>query len=203
MIPAQEAIERLRQGNHRFLAGVRSREMLASPTRRAELAASQEPFAIILGCSDSRVPVELILDQGLGDLFVIRIAGNVIGPSVIGSVEFGADLLGARLVVVLGHSHCGAVSATLDAIRESTGVESENLRSIVDEIRPSVEPLLTGSEQDPEGLLRKAVRANVRASVSRLRRASPVLERLIEEDGLLIVGAEYSLIGGDVDFFED
>lgn len=202
MIPARQAIERLQQGNRRFLAGVRSRDMLATPTRRAELAASQNPFAIILGCSDSRVPVELIFDQGLGDLFVIRIAGNVIGPSVIGSVEFGADHLGARLVVVLGHSHCGAVSATLDELENPAEIDSENLRSIVDEIRPSVEPLMSGPERDPETLLRKAIRANVRASVSRLQQGSPVLERLIETDGLLVVGAEYSLVGGDVEFFD-
>jgi len=163
----------------------------------------QEPFAIILGCSDSRVPAEIVFDQGLGDLFVIRVAGNIVAPSQIGSVEFAAERFGTRLVVVLGHSLCGAVLATLEELRRPTGNHSRNLRSIVDRIRPSVEALLaTELGHDPNALVRNAVRANVRVSANHLRHGSEVLEQLIQRDRLLVVGAEYSLETGDVEFFD-
>ena len=203
MISAREALERLRAGNRRFASGVRSSNILASETRRSELAAGQEPFAIILGCSDSRVPAEIVFDQGLGDLFVIRVAGNIVAPSQIGSVEFAAERFGTRLVVVLGHSQCGAVLATLEDLQRPTDNQSRNLRSIVDRVRPSVEALLsTELRHDPEALVRHAVRANVRISASQLRYGSEVLDQLIERDGLLVVGAEYSLETGVVDFFD-
>jgi len=203
MISAREALERLQEGNRRFASGVLSRDALASQDRRSELAAGQEPFAIILGCSDSRVPAELVFDQGLGDLFVIRVAGNIVAPSQIGSVEFAAAKYGTRLVVVLGHSRCGAVLATLDELRQPTENQSRNLRSIVDRIRPSVEALLTTElGHDSDALVRDAVRANVRVSASHLRHGSDVLEQLIRRDGLVVVGAEYSLATGVVDFFD-
>jgi carbonic anhydrase len=203
MSRALEALERLREGNRRFVAGQRSGEASASAERRSELVAGQEPFAVILGCSDSRVPAELVFDQGLGDLFVIRIAGNVVAPSQIGSIEFAAGELGTRLVVVLGHSDCGAVLATLDALERPTESRSPNLRSIVDRIRPAVEALLeTELRNDRKELVRQAVRANVRAAANHLRHGSEILERLSDKDGLLIVGAEYSLETGAVDFFE-
>lgn len=203
MISAREALERLREGNRRFVSDGRSRDTFASQARRSELAAGQEPFAIILGCSDSRVPAEIVFDQGLGDLFVIRVAGNIVAPSQIGSVEFAAARFGTRLVVVLGHSQCGAVSATLDELRRPTKNQSRNLRSIVDRVRPSVEALLTTAlRHDPDALVRDAVRANVRVSASRLRHGSEILEELIQKDGLLVVGAEYSLETGAVDFFD-
>ena len=171
--------------------------------RRHELAAAQEPFAIILGCSDSRVPAEIVFDQGLGDLFVIRVAGNIVAPSQIGSVEFAAERFGTRLVVVLGHSQCGAVLATLEELRRPRQNQSRNLRSIVDRVRPSVEALLaTRARHDPEALVRDAVRANVRVSASQLRHGSEMLEQLIQNEGLLVVGAEYSLETGIVDFFD-
>jgi carbonic anhydrase len=177
--------------------------MLMSPTRRSDLAAGQEPFAIILGCSDSRVPAEIVFDQGLGDLFVIRVAGNIVAPSQIGSVEFAAERFGTRLVVVLGHSQCGAVLATLEELRRPTESQSRNLRSIVDRIRPSVEALLeTELGHDPDALVREGVRANIRVSVDHLRHGSEVLEQLIREDGLLVVGAEYSLETGVVEFLD-
>jgi len=202
MISAQEALERLREGNRRFVSGVRSSETLPSQTRRSELVAGQQPFAIILGCSDSRVPAELVFDQGLGDLFVIRIAGNIVAPSQIGSVEFAAERFGTPLVVVLGHSRCGAISATLEDIMRPTENQSQHLRSIVERVRPSVEPLLaTELRHDPEALVRHAVRANVRVSANDLRHGSKILEQLIQKDELLIVGAEYSLETGVVDFF--
>ncbi len=203
MISAREALERLKEGNRRFVAGVRSTDTLASPTRLAELAAGQEPFAVILGCSDSRVPVEIVFDQGLGDLFVIRVAGNVVASSQIGSVEFAAERFGTRLVVVLGHSRCGAVQATLEQLQRPTETQSRNLRSIVDRVRPSVEGLLAaGLAQDPDALMEQAIRANVRASVGHLRYGSEVLEQLAQSDGLWVVGAEYSLETGEVDFFD-
>jgi carbonic anhydrase len=176
---------------------------LASRSRRAELVTGQRPFAIILGCADSRVPAEIVFDQGLGDLFVIRVAGNIVAPSQIGSVEFAAERFGTRLVVVLGHSQCGAVLATLEELRRPRESQSRNLRSIVDRIRPSVEGLLaTELRTARDALVSAAVRANVRASANQLRHGSAVLERLIEDDGLLVVGAEYSLATGVVDVFE-
>jgi carbonic anhydrase len=200
---ALEALERLRQGNRRFAAGSRDASRQDDQARRAELVSGQEPFAIVLGCSDSRVPAEIVFDQGLGDLFVIRVAGNVVAPSQIGSVEFAAERFGTRLVVVLGHSSCGAVVATLEELRRSEGTPSRNLRSIVDRIRPSVESLLhTDLADDYDALLREAVRAHVRVAADQLRHGSEILERLIGEEGLLVVGAEYSLESGIVEFFD-
>jgi len=203
MISAQEALERLREGNHRFVMDVRRRDTPTGQTRRRELAAGQEPFAVILGCSDSRVPAEIVFDQGLGDLFVIRVAGNIVAPSQVGSVEFAAERFGTRLVVVLGHTECGAILATLEELGRPSEGQSRNLRSIVDRIRPSVEALLATEFGDhADALVRKAVRANIRVSADHLRHGSEVLEQSIQKDGLLIVGAEYSLETGVVDFFD-
>jgi len=171
--------------------------------RRQELVGGQEPFAVVLGCSDSRVPVELVFDRGPGDLFVIRVAGNIVAPSLVGSVEFAAEVFGTRLVIVLGHSDCGAVGATVDELGQGGGIGSPNLQSIVDRIRPAVEELVAAHPGgDPETLLSRAVRANVRASADRLRNGSEILEHLIASDGLRVVGAEYSLDSGLVDFFD-
>lgn len=202
MISARHALDLLREGNHRFATGARSTDNLTRQGRR-DLAAGQEPFAIILGCSDSRVPAEIVFDQGLGDLFVIRVAGNIVAPSQVGSVEFAAERFHTRLVVVLGHSLCGAVQATLEELGRPTQDQSRNLRSIVERIQPAVEPLLaTELAHQPDALLRQAIRANIRASVSHLRHGSDVLEQLIQTDGLVIIGAEYSLETGVVEFFE-
>ena len=203
VVPALEALERLKDGNGRFASGLRSIDSLVSQMQRSRLVAGQNPFAVILGCSDSRVPVEIVFDQGMGDLFVIRVAGNVVAPSQIGSVEFAAEQYGARLVVVLGHTLCGAVQATLEELRRPSENRSRNLRSIVDRVRPSVEGLLaTPLRHDPAALAREAVRANIRASANHLRHGSRILEQLIQSDGLLVVGAEYSLETGLVDFFD-
>jgi carbonic anhydrase len=203
MITALEALERLREGNARFVSGVRSLDTLMSQQRRGDLVAGQEPFAVILGCSDSRVPVEIVFDQGLGALFVIRVAGNIVAASQVGSVEFAAEQFGTRLVVVLGHTRCGAVHATLQELQRPTENQSRSLRSIVHRIRPSVEGLLeTGLDNDPEALSRLAVRANVRMSAHQLRHGSEILEQLQQGDGLLVVGAEYSLETGVVEFFD-
>jgi carbonic anhydrase len=202
MISARAALERLREGNLRFASNVRGSDaFLGHHTRRAELATAQEPFAIILGCSDSRVPAEIVFDQGLGDLFVIRVAGNIVAPSQVGSVEFAAARFGTRLVVVLGHSQCGAILATLEEIRRPTENQSRNMRSIVDRVRPSVEGLLE-TDLTHDALVRQAVRLNIRASANHLRHGSQVLEQLIQDDGLLVVGAEYSLETGVVEFFD-
>lgn len=201
MIPAMEALERLREGNRHFVADIRRQKEIAP--RRAEVAAAQEPFAIVLGCSDSRVPAELIFDQGLGDLFVIRVAGNIVAPSQIGSVEFAAARFHTRLVVVMGHSNCGAITATLEELGRPSENQSRNLRAIVDRIRPAVAPLIkTKLKDDYEALVGEAVRANVRVAADHLRHGSEILEQLIEREGLLIVGAEYSLETGVVDFFD-
>jgi carbonic anhydrase len=203
MTSAEEALERLLAGNRRFVSGALSTHHFASEARRLELQSGQEPFAIVLGCSDSRVPAEIVFDQGLGDLFVIRVAGNIVAPSQVGSVEFAAERFGTRLVVVLGHSSCGAVLATIEELRRSTQERSRNLSSIVDRVGASVGPLLeTALVRDPDALLHEAVRANIRASVDHLRHGSEVLERLIQNDGLMVVGAEYSLETGAVHFLD-
>ena len=203
MIPADEALERLREGNLRFIAEGRSEDGVTTRERRRALVDGQNPFAVILGCSDSRVPVEMVFDQNLGDLFVIRVAGNIVAPSQVGSVEFAAEQFGTRLVVVMGHSSCGAVKATVDAVRSTENTASPNLRSIVERIRPAVAELVEGRDDlDEEALLRRAVRANVRASVDHLRHGSEILESLIENGGLRVVGAKYSLKTGAVEIFD-
>jgi carbonic anhydrase len=203
MLTAVEALGRLRDGNQRFAANQSAVPSLSN-ARRAALVPRQEPFAIILGCSDSRVPAELVFDQGFGDLFVIRVAGNIVAPSQVGSVEFAASRFGTRLVVVMGHSQCGAVIATLEELQGRSTTQSRNLRSIVDRVRPAVETLLTNRELgDLDEVVQDAVRANVLASVNHLRHGSPLLEELAETAGLVVVGAEYSLETGIVSFFED
>ena len=203
MMTARDALLRLSDGNRRFAGNQAVASAEPSHVRRAALVAGQEPFAIILGCSDSRVPAELVFDQGFGDLFVIRVAGNIVAPSQIGSVEFAAARYGTRLVVVMGHSQCGAVLATLEELLGGGTSDSKNLRSIVDRVRPSVETLLSARPTAPvDELVGDAVRANVRASVNQLRHGSTLLEHLVQTDGLLVVGAEYSLDTGVVTFFE-
>jgi carbonic anhydrase len=201
LIDAREALRRLADGNRRFMDSGAS-HVSADPSALRRLAGGQEPFAIVLGCSDSRVPAEIVFHQGIGDLFVIRVAGNIVAPSQIGSVEFAADAFGTRLVVVLGHTSCGAVSATVDEVLTPEEVKSPNLRSIVDRIRPTVESLVEVLPSQPrDDLIGRAVRANVRASVDHLKHGSALLEELVEKDGLLVVGAEYELETGRVDFF--
>lgn len=203
MTSAQEALERLRDGNRRFVSGVGNDETPRDNTRRVELARNQKPFAIVLGCSDGRVPAEIVFDQGLGDLFVIRVAGNIVAPSQMDSVEFAASRYGTPLVVVLGHTQCGAILATLEELQQPAENQSRNLRSIVDRVRPSVEVLLkTELRHDLDALQRHAVRANVIASVNQLKHGSQILEQLIQNEDVLIVGAEYSVETGVVEFFD-
>ena len=196
-----QALARLREGNRRFASNVRSVDSLLSQLRRSELAQKQEPHAIILCCSDSRSPAEIVFDQGLGDLFVIRVAGNIVAPSQIGSIEFAADAFHTRLVVVMGHTGCGAIEAAIDASKAHVEA-SKNLLSIVDRVRPSVEQLLAADPSlERKTLARAAVRANVKASAEQLRQA-PMLEGLVKNDALLVVGAVYDMASGEVDFFD-
>ncbi len=200
---AVDALEKLRQGNARFINNVRGAEPVLSQVRRADFVHGQNPFAVILGCSDSRVPAEIVFDQGLGDLFVIRVAGNVVAPSQVGSVEFAVERFDTSLVVVLGHTFCGGVGATLDVLQNRAKPGSRGLTSIVDRIRPAIEPLLqTGLAREPDALMRVATRANVRAAANQLRHGSEIIERMIAERGLFVVGGVYDLATGEVDFFD-
>lgn len=204
MISADAALVRLREGNRRFVANESTASPLLTPSQRLALTNGQAPFAIVLGCSDSRVPAELVFDQGFGDLFVIRVAGNIVAPSQVGSVEFAAARFGTRLVVVMGHSQCGAVTAAVEEVLGRATSESRNLRSIVNRVRPSVQAVVSGgSDRSVDALVTDAVRANVRASVDHLRHGSALLEGLIQRDGLRVVGAEYSLESSVVTFFEE
>jgi carbonic anhydrase len=204
IVAANEALERLREGNRRFLTEDPARRRPTSgQARREELRRGQNPFAIILGCSDSRVPAEIVFDQGLGDLFVIRVAGNIVAPSQVASVEFAAEQFGTRLVVVLGHSGCGAVVAALAEAERPASERALRHSSILARVCASIEGLLgTDLARDHDALLRESVRTNIRASADHLRHGSDVLEELIRRDGLMVVGAEYSLETGAVDFFD-
>jgi carbonic anhydrase len=198
-----DALNRLREGNRRFTANVRGIDALLSQQRRAELASQHQPFAIVLSCSDSRAPAEIVFDQGLGDLFVIRVVGNVVAPSQIASVEFGAIRFGIPLVVVMGHTRCGAIDATLEAISRPHDESLQPLRSIVDRVRPAIEPLtLTDLARDPVALRRQCMRANVRASANHLRHGSRAIEESLLKGQLMVVGAEYDLESGVVEFFD-
>ncbi len=202
-LPAQEALERLKAGNLRYVQNVRSLDSMLSHSRRENLLQAQTLFAIVLGCSDSRAPAEIVFDQGLGDLFVIRVAGNIVAPSQVGSVEFAAERFGTRLVVVMGHTNCGAIQAALEATSGEPDPALRNLMSIVNRVRPNIQTLLaTDLVRDPPRLAREAMRANVRASVSHLRHGSEILERLADSGGLAVVGAELDLATGDVLFFD-
>jgi carbonic anhydrase len=203
MISGHEALRRLREGNERFASEAQTGEMFLKRMRSAKTDIVQEPVAIILGCSDARVPIEMVFDQELGDLFVIRVAGNIVAPSQVGSVEFAAQHFGTRLVLVMGHSSCGAIEAALEAATNKEGPASRNLLSIVDRVRASVESLLaTDLVNDPVRLRREATRANVRASVNHLRHGSQIIEQLADEDGLVVVGTELDLSTGEVSFFD-
>jgi len=204
MSAATQALEELRAGNRRFVARIAAGYHFQVPDRPLDTAGGQNPFAVVLGCSDSRVPVELVFDQGLGDLFVIRVAGNIVAPSQVGSVEFAAQSFGTRLVVVLGHSNCGAVLTTLDELEQPSEQRSPNLAAIVNRVRPAVQSLLDlDPPLDRETLVRQAVSANIRASVNGLRHGSDIIESLLANDGLLVVGAEYCLESGEVTFLDE
>lgn len=203
MLTALEALKRLQDGNRRFVEGMRKGVIHTDDVERSTMLQSQSPIAVVLGCSDSRVPVELVFNQGFGDLFVIRVAGNIVAPSQIGSIEFAAEKFGTALVVVLGHTRCGAVEATLDQLRLATEARSRNLQSIVDRIRPAIAGLVnTELGKNHELLMQVAVRTNVSMSANFLRHGSTIIEQMIADGRLLVIGAEYSLETGEVDFFD-
>lgn len=203
MIATLEALERLKEGNLRYVSESPTHGICTGDLRRREFEQGQHPFAVVLGCSDSRVPAELVFDQGPGDLFVIRVAGNIAAHSQMGSVEYAARYLGTRLIVVLGHSWCGAVQAAFDAIARSSEPPSPSIVHLLRWIRPSVEPIVVSSPGEPrEIVIPRAVRANIVWAANRLRNESAVLRELIERDELLVVGAEYSLESGRVEFFD-
>ncbi len=195
------ALARLREGNHRFAHDAPRLEAISTRARRDALVGGQTPFAVVLSCSDSRAPAELVFDCGLGDLFVVRVAGNIVAPSIIGSVEFAVSTFGTELVVVMGHTRCGAIDVTLDALEGTRSPISDNVRDIVERIQPSVVELARDRPRTPE-LERAAMRANVRASTSHLRHGTRALEQRIASGELDIVGAEYELETGEVHFLD-
>jgi len=202
MTTALEVLQRLRDGNVRYVAGEADPTSRAHDARRRESLEMQSPFAIVLGCSDSRVPPEIVFDQGVGDLFVVRVAGNIAARSQIGSIEFAAHIFGVKLVVVLGHSRCGAIEAVVDELRKPSVLQSDNLDFIVDRLRPSVEQVMSeGYGHDPDMLIAEVTRENVRHSMEALQHDSKIIGELVEDEDLMIVGAEYSLQTGAVEFF--
>lgn len=201
IVCAREALQRLQEGNARFVANARTADSIEAATHRSDLTAGQSPFATVLGCSDSRVPAEIVFDCGLGELFVVRVAGNIVAPSLVGSVEFAAVSFDTQLVVVMGHTRCGAIAATIANLQGKRSAVSDNIYDICERIEPSVRELvdagLTGDR-----LIAGATRANIRASVSHLRHGSRLIEQRIAAGNLTVVGAEYSLESGHVDFFD-
>lgn len=202
-LASMEALQNLKAGNQRFSSNLRDSEVMASQAHRPELAAGQKPHAIILGCADSRVPAELVFDQGLGDLFVVRVAGNIAAPSQVGSIEFAVQSFGVPLVVVLGHSNCGAISATINELQQPSGSLSPDLGSIVSCIKPAIATLLDSPLRDNQSeLMAEGIRANVSLAAEQLRNGSDVLKEKINSGDLLVIGAEYSLETGVVEFFD-
>jgi len=193
---ADEALQRLKEGNARFVTGT-----ARFSTRReghVDLASGQSPYATILGCSDSRVPPELIFDAGFGELFVIRVAGNVLGPAILGTLQYAATHLHTPLFVVLGHEGCGAVDATI-ALKTTGAVQKSGIHFLLREILPSLEGL--DLQQPAEALLRSAVEANVREAVRQLLSTEEARER-VEEGQVKLVGAVYELETGKARFLE-
>ena len=187
-VSADDALHRLMEGNHRFIEGHRTASE-DDVHRRAALASSQKPFAVIVACSDSRVGPEIIFDQGLGDLFVVRSAGQVLSGPSLGSVEYAVDHLGAQLVVVLGHERCGAVSAAL-----AGGDAPGHIADLVKAIQPAVEK----SKDQPGDKLDNAIAENVREEVQMLNNDSPILTDFLHKGTLKVVGATYNLDTGEV-----
>ncbi len=197
---AREALQALKDGNGRYVDELRRHGSGVDAGRRLHLTDGQNPLAVVIGCSDSRVPVEIIFDQGLGDLFVIRVAGNIVRTSQIESVEFAVAELGTPLVVVLGHEGCGAVTAAVEELRSDTPPLELRLPTLMESLRPVVEPLLEGGAPPPPEFIDTVVRANVKHAVATLRESSPLVAGKEAAGDLLLVGAEYALGGGEVVF---
>jgi carbonic anhydrase len=201
---AADALAKLIAGNQKFVTEASQSGVHSFPILHNEMQIEQQPFAIVLGCSDARVPAELVFYQGLGDLFVIRVAGNIVAPSQIGSIEFACQQFGVQLVVVLGHTHCGAIQATVDALTGDPDDLSPNVAAIVDRVTPAVDPIVRSHQSsDRAELIQLAMQANVHQSVQLLQMRSRILRSLIRHNELKIVGAEYSIENGKVDFYLD
>lgn len=198
-----EALAALKAGNTRFLTAVNGAEALSIKPDTTAMSGAQHPFAIILGCSDSRVPAELVFDQGFGQLFVVRVAGNIVGPSQLGSVEFAVETFGTPLVVVMGHSNCGAIAATINAVQNPNVTIPVNLLPIVEPIRPAVEPLASLKSVDNDALMTQAIQVNVSNAVSQLTTGSDAISKKLATDKLMVVGAVYSLETGVVEFIDN
>lgn len=196
------ALTLLLEGNRRFASGLRSIETIASTAYLKDLAENgQKPFAIVLTCSDSRVPAEMIFDRGLGDLFVIRVAGNIIAPSLLASIEFAATSFGTPLCVVMGHSGCGAVKAAIGAEMNGDHPGSPNLQKLVAKVKPAVRSVVRKNGGiAPQNLLDLATIANVQRTAELIERESPIVRKLIDSGKFLIAGAVYDLHTGRVHF---
>jgi len=198
-----EALKSLQEGNRRFTEDINGNDIETNSAQRSALVEKQEPIAIILGCADARVPAEIVFDQNLGDLFVVRVAGNIAKASQIGSIEYAVAHLGTRLIVVLGHSSCGAVAATVDAVVSSSPALSPGLDSLISTITPAVKTVMANNTNlDTETLIARSIQENVRNSVKELQANSEILKDILINDDLLILGAEYNLETGAVNFFD-
>lgn len=193
-ITADQALEKLKDGNARFVSGDVEHPN-QSAERRAEVVSGQHPFAIIVGCSDSRVPPEIIFDQGIGDIFVVRTAGQVMDDAALGSIEYGAEHLGVPLVVVLGHDSCGAVAATIEG-----GEAPGHIASLVEAIQPAVDE--AKKEASEEELLNASIDINIKNVVDQLETSEPILSELVKKGELTVVGARYHLDSGEVEILE-
>lgn len=192
---AQQALKWLIEGNRRYVAGQTAPPDMSAARRSVLRSEGQQPFAVVLTCSDSRVPPEHIFNQGLGDLFVVRVAGNVVDEVTMGSIEYGAEHLGSPLLLVLGHDYCGAVKATVDG-----GEAPGSIGAIVERIKPTVD-LLKQAGVKGEDLYRKVEDENILAVISEIEK-SPVIHHMVEQEHLTIVGAKYHLGSGEVTFIE-
>ncbi|MCC7155900.1 MAG: carbonic anhydrase [Bryobacterales bacterium] len=190
-MPADKALAVLKEGNQRYVTH-RETHPDATPERRRELTKGQHPFAVIVGCADSRVPPELVFDAGFGDMFVIREAGNVVDSIVLGSVEYAVEHLGIKLVVVLGHEQCGAVTAAVNHTREG------HITSIV----KAIDPAVAETRNQPGDRVHNCVLANARRAASQLRTAKPILAKAVHDDGLKVIAAVYDLASGEVRFLK-
>ncbi len=190
--PAKNPLERLTQGNQRYVASTTVCHEDWS-AKRSALLEGQKPFAVIVACSDSRVPPEIVFDQSLGDLFVVRVAGNIVDDFAIGSIEYGVNILGANLVLVLGHSNCGAVQAALKGMKFDNHIQ---------EVLNAIQPAIVATKNESGDLLEKAIKANVKIVEEKLKSSKPLLAKLIEAGTLRISGAYYDLKSGKVEFLD-
>lgn len=198
----KDALRELHAGNKRFVAHLHNETPTDNHNRQHELIINQRPIAIIVGCSDARVPPELIFDQGMGDLFVIRVAGNIITPAQLESIEFAALAFGPRLVVVLGHTCCGAVQATVNALIDPSTNPDGMYPTVVEHVRPSAQAAIDAGGASTDEIVDHATHHNVRRSIETITTKSRALKKLMLVEGMLVVGAKYRIEDGAVEFLE-